>query len=648
MGRIGCSCPENAHSCASVPEAPPEVRVQLTAHMPPELLHVVGYLTGAVLYAMLFSMAVRDTRSDRLIVCTAVLGLAWNLGELMGHGARALGLAAAEPWFAAGAFAALGFLAAVVIHSVARGASDEAAPHRSIARTLTQFGYGGATLAGGLQFAASARGLVVPDSAALLLLTGVLLVLAPGLVLTTRRQPNASRATWMIALAVFAISALHVGNFHGPRESWPTELLGHHASIPLAFAILYQDYRFALADLFLKQALTLVAVVSVVFGLWGIAGPELAQQPMSPRAIGVLLGLWVLSTYLFPLIRRLVSRFVDRVVLMRADYPELLETIATKLQHARAEQDTLEQTSQVLAPALSASRVAWASLGQPTADEGATEIVIPTTEAPHYVFVIDRLVSGRRLLSDDMAMLEKVAVLVGRRIDALRLMDERYERVLREREMQSLATEAELRALRAQVHPHFLFNALTTIGYLIQEAPSRAVDTLLRLTTLLRSVLRTDGEFTTLRREMELVECYLEIERERFEERLEVALHIPDALADFVIPALVVQPLVENAIKHGIAGSCVGGRVSVEAMRDDDRAIRILVRNSGAPLRERAPGPAGGVGLRNVERRLANHYGESGSLTLTTAPDGGTVAEIRIPVGDLERSAPAPTERASA
>src|SRR5688572_26311055 len=114
--------------------------------MPAELLHIVGYLTGAVLYAMLFSMAARDTRSDRLTVCTAVLGLAWNVGELMGHGVRALGWAAAEPWFAATAFAALGFLAAVVIHSVARGASDGAAPHRSIARTLTQFGYGGAAL----------------------------------------------------------------------------------------------------------------------------------------------------------------------------------------------------------------------------------------------------------------------------------------------------------------------------------------------------------------------------------------------------------------------------------------------------------------------------------------------------------------------
>jgi len=616
--------------------------------MPPELLHVVGYLTGAVLYAMLFWMAVRDTRSDRLTVCTAVLGLAWNLGELMGHGVRTLGWAAAEPWFAATAFAALGFLAAVVIHSVARGAADEAAPHRSLARTLTQVGYGGAALAGGVQLAAAARGLVVPDPAALLLLTGVLIALAPWLVLATRRQANASRATWMIALAVFAISALHVGNFHGPQESWPTELLGHHASIPLAFAILYQDYRFALADLFLKQALTLVAVLAVVFGLWGIAGPLLVQQPVSPPAIGVLLGLWVLSTYLFPLIRRLVGDFVDRVVLTRADYPQLLDTIASTLRQARTEQDALERTARALAPALSASRVTWAGLGQPVADRRSTEIVIPTAETPRYAFVIGRLVSGRRLLSDDMAMLERVAILVGRRFDELRLMDERYESALREREMQSLATEAELRALRAQVHPHFLFNALTTIGYLIEEAPGRALDTLFRLTTLLRSVLRTDGEFTTVRREMELVECYLEIERERFEERLEVAIRIADGLADSVIPALVVQPLVENAIKHGVAGSRAGGRVSVEAMHDDHHAILIRVRNTGAPLRGRTPGPAGGVGLRNVERRLANHYGGSGWLTLTADPDGDTVAEIRIPAGAGERVAPAPTERASA
>ena len=105
--------------------------------------------------------------------------------------------------------------------------------------------------------------------------------------------------------------------------------------------------------------------------------------------------------------------------------------------------------------------------------------------------------------------------------------------MLREREIRTLATEAELRALRAQINPHFLFNALTTIGYLIQDAPPRAFDTLMRLTTLLRGVLRSEGEFTTLGRERELVACYLQIEQERFEERLQVTWTCPRSSATF-------------------------------------------------------------------------------------------------------------------
>ena len=97
--------------------------------------------------------------------------------------------------------------------------------------------------------------------------------------------------------------------------------------------------------------------------------------------------------------------------------------------------------------------------------------------------------------------------------------------------MAKLATEAELRALRAQINPHFLFNALTTIGYLIQTAPPRALETLMRLTALLRGVLRSEGEFTTLGRELELVESYLDIERARFEHRLRVSIDVPARLA---------------------------------------------------------------------------------------------------------------------
>ena len=144
-------------------------------------------------------------------------------------------------------------------------------------------------------------------------------------------------------------------------------------------------------------------------------------------------------------------------------------------------------------------------------------------------------------------------VVAARRIDAIRITHERYEREIREQEMEKLATEAELRALRAQLNPHFLFNALTTIGHLIQTAPPRALETLLRLTALLRAVLRSEGEFTTLGREMEMVEAYLDIERARFERRLRVTLDVPPGLPALRVPPLVLQPIVENAVKHGIS-----------------------------------------------------------------------------------------------
>src|SRR5207244_10305387 len=116
-----------------------------------------------------------------------------------------------------------------------------------------------------------------------------------------------------------------------------------------------------------------------------------------------------------------------------------------------------------------------------------------------------------------------------------RITRERYQRELREQEMRKLATEAELRALRAQINPHFLFNALTTIGYLIGTAPSRALETLMRLTSLLRGVLRSEGEYTTLGRELEVVESYLEIERARFEHRLRVRVDVPKGLRDLLV-----------------------------------------------------------------------------------------------------------------
>ena len=320
----------------------------------PALLHVVGYLTGATLYAMLFVMVGRaQGKADRLGLTTALLGLAWNVGELLAHATRAAGYDAVEPWLAAMAYAALGLLASVVVHSVSRVRPEDGGPRRTLGRVVAVIAYVSGLTAGALQLRAAASGAHLPSALALEVMTAGLVGLSVPLALVTRRQDNARRALWMTALAVFAVSALHLGRFHGANESWAVELLGHHASIPLAFAMLYRDYRFALADLFLKRALTLLALVAVVVVGYAALAPRLAPRGHLPVAL--LLGAWVATAMVFPWLRRMVSRFVDRVVLSRADYSTLIDRIAPSIQEAGDAEAVLARCCEALASALTAT-----------------------------------------------------------------------------------------------------------------------------------------------------------------------------------------------------------------------------------------------------------------------------------------------------
>jgi LytS/YehU family sensor histidine kinase len=212
-------------------------------------------------------------------------------------------------------------------------------------------------------------------------------------------------------------------------------------------------------------------------------------------------------------------------------------------------------------------------------------------------------------------------------------------------------TEAELRALRAQVNPHFLFNALTTLGYLIQTAPDRALETLLRLTSLLRGVLRSEGEFATLGRELDIVEAYLEIEQARFEERLRIRIEVPPALRAIRVPALLLQPIVENAVKHGVTPLQQGGEVTIRGALERaadgslDLSLTVADTGSGVSAAELRQGRAVGVGLSNVERRLRGQYGTDASMSIQSVPGAGTTVIIRLPA-ESSRTADQPVRSA--
>jgi signal transduction histidine kinase len=615
-----------------------------------ELLNLVGLSAGVVLYTVLLVMVVRNAPKpvgaapfDPLLLGTAILGLVWNLCALPAYELPKVGILGPFPFLTSVGFSALGFLPAVVVHSVLRGRRGGLRGADRIG--LAGVAYAVSAVAAGMHVEAAWTGSPLPSALAMRLLTYTFVALIVPLVAATKGQPGARRALWAAALATFAVSALHLSQLHRGDASWPVELVGHHASLPLAFAILYSDYPFALADLFLKRAMALIALLIVAFAAiagFGRYSPAFAQ--LDPRQVGILVTFWVLTALLYPALRRSTAWFVDAVVLRRPNYRLLRASFLRRLQEYDDVAALLNDLCEELGPALSARRVEWRewtdredeAAGVVTRAEGLIAPVT-TAEPPRYAIVVSEVTGGRRFLSDDLALLDALAGAAARRIDAIRITHERYDREIREQEMEKLATEAELRALRAQLNPHFLFNALTTIGHLIQTAPPRALETLLRLTALLRAVLRSEGEFTTLGREMEMVAAYLDIERARFERRLRATLDIPKGLANLRVPPLVLQPIVENAVKHGISPQRDGGDVVVSARLDRSSGaaqlvLRVTDTGAGATEEELRRGREIGVGLRNVERRLACQYGDGARLAIMTRPSAGMTVEIRLPV----------------
>ena len=206
----------------------------------------------------------------------------------------------------------------------------------------------------------------------------------------------------------------------------------------------------------------------------------------------------------------------------------------------------------------------------------------------------------------------------------------RIEHKLQEQEKLLLA--AKIEALKSQINPHFLFNTLTSISSLIRSQPDTARTLIIKLSALLRRLLRSHQHFVTLREELESIDEYLDIEAVRFGPKLRVRKDIsPDTLG-VIVPSMILQPLVENSIKHGLARKVGPGAITIRSRLDGGRAV-IEVEDDGMGfLLERLDEPmASGIGLANVRERLSVVYGAAYQLTLTSEPGRGTSARIEVP-----------------
>jgi two-component system LytT family sensor kinase len=266
------------------------------------------------------------------------------------------------------------------------------------------------------------------------------------------------------------------------------------------------------------------------------------------------------------------------------------------------------------------SRLACAHPGCPLGAAVVAPLVVQDEQIGSFVAIFAR---GRHLTPDDTRTVSEAASLVSAQLE-LSELESQTERLAR----------AELRALRAQISPHFIYNAMAAIAAYIHSKPDEARELLSEFAEFTRYAFRGESPYVTLADELHYVEKYLRLERARFGDRLEVRIEVAPEVLQAVLPVLSIQPLVENAVRHGVERR---GRGRIELIaRDIDADVELRVVDDGvgmAPDRARAilSGQGSGVGIANVQARLQTAFGSDYGLEIESAPERGTTVTMTLP-----------------
>lgn len=609
----------------------------------PVLINTVGHCAGAVLFGMLlyfFLLNWRHHREERtkLPALAAALAFLWNIGSLVALGVGRQGGTAADVIVAA-SFSVLSLLPAVLLHI-------------SLGLRYRPLWIGGYLLSGGaivLHAADLITRLPRFHFAALLLVTIGFSILTAISVFFEMRQRNGaatSRLAGAMVLFLFAISFAHFSSDQ-THQAWSKEIALHHAGIPLAMFVLLQNYRFLLLDAFLRfvvNATLAAAAVLAVIRL--VASTHFSERLGEPFQAGLLfVGACLLLT-LFVYVRNRVQSWLTQAIFLRSDVENALEELRKLARATGDEREYLTGATEGIAAFVRTGRYQLSSHNPaPNSPLAARELIAPRaiTEAgnwnlPAWVQVVVPLRfsrgdathlflgprdGARRYLSEDFAVLTRLAATVTEHVEQLRGV-----------QMQGLVSQAELKALQAQINPHFFFNSLNTLYGTIDRSNTEARRLVLNLADVFRYLLRSDRTLIEIEEELRIVRAYLEIEQLRLGAKLHTEIHVEDSALHATIPLLTVQPLVENAVKHGVAPRTGTGFVRLDISSRQDR-LAITVSNSGEcdSSALTAARTNGGIGLANVRRRLELCYGAESSF-LAEVEDGVTTVGFSLPVRD--------------
>jgi hypothetical protein len=588
----------------------------------PVLVNTVGHCAGVVLFGMLLYFFLLNWRHDReertkLPALAAALAFLWNVGSLVALGVgREAGMV--SDVIVAASFSVLSLLPAVLLH-ISLGAHH---------RPLWIGGYA-------LSFAAivlHVADLITRSSRlhfdALLVVTiGFAVLTAISVFLEIRNKNGAatSRLAGAMVLFLFAISFAHFSSEQA-HQAWSKEIALHHAGIPLALFVLLQNYRFLLLDAFLRFVVNAtLAAAAVVASIRVVESTHFGASLAQPFQAGLLFVGACLSLTLFVYIRNRVQSWLTQVIFLRSNVDEALQELLKLARATRDEKEYLSHAAEVVAAFLRTGRhelTVESSRGDGKRAPWVQAVVpLRFSRGDAMYLLLGPRYGARRYLSEDFAVLARLVAAVVEHVEQMRGV-----------QLQGLVSQAELRALQAQINPHFLFNSLNTLYGTIDRGNDEARRLVLNLADVFRYLLRSERTLIEIEEELRIVRAYLEIEQLRLGAKLRTEINVDEEALRATIPLLSVQPLVENAVKHGVAPRTGTGFVRLD-ITSRQNVLTVTVSNSGEcdSSALTAASADGGIGLANVRRRLELCYGEESSF-VAEVEDGVTKVGFLLPI----------------
>jgi K+-sensing histidine kinase KdpD len=450
-------------------------------------------------------------------------------------------------------------------------------------------------------------------------------------------------------------------------------LLGTLMPLPFIIVGAYYEARYLLLDLFIKKTgviivTGLVAALYYVFVVEPFARYQMWKNIAYPAWL-ILLPLITTVPFLAQGVKQLIDRYFfkrrftpaqalsafSQAIRFTSDEEQLLEILRNYLIDMFSTKHVMVFFSEKLDESncpIPKLREEFATVKRPrllneiqcqeTADfckQNAFEVVVPllVEEKISGCMALGKRYYKEPYLSEDLNLLNSIADQVEFALENIRLERTRRAQELKEQELTVLASKAELRALRAQINPHFLFNALNTIASLIRKDPQKAEETVEGLAEIFRYTLARSGtDFIPLAEELHFINAYLEVQKVRFGNKLLVEMNVDPQVEGVKIPSMLLQPLVENAIKHGISSKLDGGKVTIGARREND-VLKLEVADNGVGFDSSTSRRLykDGVGVKNVRDRLRAIYGNEDGFQIQSMPNQGTTVYITIPLGSI-------------